>query len=99
MMNICYHRIMSIPLHHHDIGYLASNEDASSTAAAISANNGSIIDNMEGEHDEFMDALKNASRTADNHNVPGIIRRSFHDMRHVSVEFGFEEPRGCYEKA
>ena len=49
---------MGIPLHHHDIGYLASDEDVSSTAAAISANNGSIIDDMEGEHDEFMDALK-----------------------------------------
>ena len=49
---------MSIPLHHHDGEYLASNEDVSSTAAAISANNGSIIDNMEGEHDEFTDALK-----------------------------------------
>ena len=90
---------MRIPLHHHDIGYLASDEDDSSTAAAISANDGSIIDAMEGEHDEFMDALKKTVEWVDNNNVPGIIRRSFNDMRHVSVEFGFEEPRGCYEKA
>ena len=48
---------MGILLNHHDSGYLASDEDVSSTAAAISANNGSIIDAMEGEHDEFMDAL------------------------------------------
>ena len=54
---------MGILLNHHDSEYLASNEDVLSTAAAVFANmnhdgQGFVIDNMEGEHDEFTDALK-----------------------------------------
>lgn len=92
---------MSIPLNHHDMRYFASNEDASSTAAAILANvnyddNGIIIDNIEGEHNEFMDALK---KTVEwdmlHHNVNASVQSNamtvalakislhHHDMVHI----------------